>query len=883
MRLFDLKTMHQKQPVTDQTPYFSWKIDSARKNVLQDAYRIQVALGDEVFWDSGKVISAEQSFVEYQGKKLASRGCYIWKVTVWDNQGEEASAEECFETAFMDAADWRARWAECPFRREPASGYKFGNTYPPVLFEKEFKVEKEVKSARLYATCHGVYRPLLNGRRLDEREFAPEYTPYHKILYYQTYPVTGLLEQGVNRLSLYVGDGWYFSAQAMPVMPDSDRHGEPSVLFQLEIAYEDGTEELVISDGDVTCRTDYIIYSDLYQGEKQDYRLTGKGAVCQRSDDSVKAEVREYGYNFLCAQPMPPVFQVKLIPATGVFTSPAGETIVDFGQILAGRARVYINVPKGREVTLEYFEVLDEKGNYMNTMFAPQKDIVISNGEAIEHEAVFTFHGFRYIRVTGMDEVRKEDFTAVLLSTVKENRGSFQCSDKRLNRLYKNIRYSQYNNMMSIPTDCPSREKAGWTGDILIYTRTALINEEMTPFLGSWLHSLRAGQAADGTVMIVAPYMKLYENLLLQTVKRFGDDKPTGVAGWSDAIVWVPYEMYQVTGNKLILRDNFEAMERWCGYIIKTAAEKRGYQDIGDILDTTDTLDNGDILDIPEEYDRYLWNTGFHFGEWLVPSRPDNTGEQYGICRESAYYIAPFFGYMTLHKMAEICRVLGKEKEAAEYAEISEKMKAAIQQGIFRRNLMPEHLMGAYVLAFAFDLVPEELQEEYKERLLNLIRKNGNCLDTGFLATPYLLDALCGLGKRDLAAEILWQDKRPSWLYEVDQGATAIWEAWDADEARKTGRFVSFDHYAFGCVDDWICRHIAGIYSDTPGFRHVWIAPEIDGRLKSCRRSFESEAGTICADWNEERLEVTIPCNATATVVWRGRKHELGSGRYEFS
>lgn len=497
-------------------------------------------------------------------------------------------------------------------------------------------------------------------------------------------------------------------------------------------------------------------------------------------------------------------------------------------------------------------------------MFAPQKDIVISDGKVIEHEAKFTFHGFRYIRVTGMDEVKKENFTAVLLSTEKENKGSFKCSDKRLNRLYENIRWSQKNNMMSVPTDCPTREKAGWTGDALVYAKTALLNEEMTPFFNSWLDSVRTDQQEDGVIRIVAPYMKLYENLLLQTVKKFGDDKVTGVAGWSDAVVWVPYDMYRVTGNRLVLKDNFEAMKAWCEYIINTAEEKRGCHDI------------------PYEYDRYLWNTGFHFGEWLVPSRPDNTGEQYGICKESSFYIAPFFGYMTLCKMSEICRVLLEDELAKRYKEVADKMKKAIQEGILRARLLPEYLMGGYVLAFAFDLVPEDMYDDFKGHLIGLVQKSDNCLDTGFLATPFVLDTLCKIGEKELAYELLWQNKRPSWLYQVDHGATTIWEAWDADNAEKGGRYVSFDHYAFGCVDDWICRNIAGIDSDTPGFSHIMINPHNGARLTSCARTFESEAGTISVEWDEKRLKAVIPCNTTATIMWKGIAKEIGSGEYCF-
>lgn len=853
MLLYDLKTLHMNHAFgIDQVPYFSWKMKSEKQNVIQEAYQITVTGDKSVLWDSGKVESRQQSFVEYEGLPLQSRTLYEWQVTVWDNKGEVNQAKSSFETAFLATSDWKAKWIESTIPRIPVTEYKYGNTSPAVFFQKTFNLTKKVRTARLYATSYGVYRLRVNEERPDDREFAPEFTAYGSILYYQTYDVSSLLKQGENTLDMYVGDGWYFSLWASPVIENA--HDKPSVLFQLEVQYEDGSVETICTDGSESCSLGPICFSDIFQGEKQDLRIG--------YSEKNKVQVKNYGYDFLQAQPMPPVRPMKLLPAVEVFTSPTEETIVDFGQVLAGRARVQINVPKDQEVVLEYFEILDEHGNYVNTMFAPQKDIVISDGTPIEHEAYFTFHGFRYLRVTGMEHARKEDFTAVLLTTEKENAGSFSCSDESMNRLYENIRWSQANNMMSIPTDCPAREKAGFTGDILIYIKTALLNEDVTPFLSSWLANVRENQAENGCVMITTPYTKLYHGLMLNAVKGFGDSEATGVAGWSDAIVWVPYEMYRVTGNRLVLKQNYEAMKKWCEYIIRTANEKSGYQNI------------------PREYDQYLWNTGFHFGEWLVPSRPDNTGEQFGICKESSFYIAPFFGYETLVKMSEISQVLGKTEDETTYRKMAEKMKHAIQQGLFYPDKLPDYLMGAYVLAFAFDLVPENLYEKYKKRLLDLIAAHDGCLDTGFLATPYILDALCKLGEKKLAYQILWQKKQPSWLYEVEHGATTIWEAWDADEAERTRRFVSFDHYAFGCVDDWICRYIGGIDSDAAGFSHILINPDREEHLKSCSRTFMSEAGEISVFWDEKELNVTIPCNATARVVWKGITTELGSGSY---
>ena len=848
MYIFDLMTNKMVAPVIDTPPYFSWKISSELKNVLQKSYRLRVFQNDRLIWDSGEVFSRRQSYIPYEGEALMPTTGYRWTVDVSCDNGETASAEAYFETA---SPAWQARWIESSIERVSMAEYKYGGSYPPVLFEKVFTVPSSVRRARVYATAYGVYRLTVNSMRPDDREFAPEFTAYQKLMYYQCYDVSALLHEGENRLSMLVGDGWYFSQQSGPVLDKAQPC--PAVLFQLETELEDGKKLVIASDGSESCSIGSIIYSDLFQGEKQDLRKS--------YDEKHPVVLADCGLSHLAAQPMPPVRPTKLIPAKEVYTSPRGETIVDFGQVMAGRARIWIDLPEGAEVNFEYFEIPDMDGNYLNTMFAPQRDTVISAGNPFLHEAFFTFHGFRYIRVSGMEHVRKEDFTAVLLTTDKENAGAFSCSDERLNRLYQNVRWSQWNNMMSVPTDCPSREKAGWTGDLLIYAKTALQNENATPFLTSWLRSVRADQAEDGTVMIVSPYEKLYHTMLLNVVQGFGDQKPTGVAGWSDAIVWVPWDMYRVTGNELILRENYKAMLAWGEYILRTAREKRG------------------TLDIPEEYDQFLWNTGFHFGEWLIPSQPVGGFE---ICKASAFYIAPFFGYETIRKLSRIADVLHDVENSAYFAQAAERMKWAIQEGLLKGGHMPEDLMGAYVLAFAFDLVPEDMKRSYADKLVSLIENNNNCLDTGFLATPFLLDVLSGIGRKDLAHALIWQNKLPSWLYEVEHGATAIWEAWNADEAQKDGRYVSFDHYAFGCVDDWIMRKLGGIDSDVPGFSHLIIAPEADKHLSWCHRSFESEAGTVAVRYDEHELHVTIPCNTTASVIWKDQRHEIGSGSYCF-
>lgn len=854
LQVTHLRVLHRENPIgIDETPDFSWMLSSRERNVTQQAYRILVRTGQETVWDSGYTLSDQQSFIPYEGKRLAERTRYFWQVTVWDCFGNAGCAEGFFETALLDSTSWRARWVESVMDRPAIPMPPFWPVRPPVRFTKQFLVDGEVCKARLYATAHGVYRVFLNEERPDDREFAPEHTVYNKILYYQVYPVEALLRQGRNTLSFLVADGWYFCPQTrQEITQDS---GKPAILYQLEIEYRDGRVQTICSDGTEASSVGICEYSDLFLGEKQD--------ACHPAGTPQAVSLCGFSLDNLCVQPMDPVRPVAMLPAKEVYRSPKGEWIVDFGQIMCGRARIWVNAPRGTELTFEYFEVTDREGNYRNTMIAPQKDIYVSDGTERLYEAAFTFHGFRYIRVSGLDAVRKKDFTAVVLSTAKENLGEFSCSDSRLNRLYQNIRWSQRSNMLSVPTDCPSREKGGFTGDIQIYAQTAMLNEEMTPFLSSWLRNLSATQAANGAVPITVPETAPYRRLMAANAHDFGDEPPVGVAGWSDAAVIVPYTMYWITGNRSILERQYESMTNWCKYVLRTAQARRGDPKL------------------PEEVDRFLWNTGFHFGEWLIPS--DKKGiSQREACEGSAYYIAPIFGYLSIRMMAEVARILEKP-DAEYYADTAQQMKGAIQKALIRDGQLISDHMGAYVLMLALDLVPEKLTERFGQILVALLEKNHGCLDTGFLATPFLLDAFTKIGRRDLAISLLFQTRQPSWLYEVEQGATAIWETWDAILPDTEPNITSYDHYAFGCVDAWVFANVAGIRPLEPGFRRIEIRPEPDTLpLEHCRRRFQCEYGNILVSWNTQTLKVSIPCGVSAVVQWWGQEFCVGSGDYVF-
>lgn len=906
MKVTNLKTLHQTNPLgIDCTPYFSWMLESDVPDTMQASYHIQLLEENgSVVWDSGTVDSDCNTYIPYPGDLLKSRHIYQWTVTVTDNHGQQDSASAQFETAFLNQTDWAASWIKAPMRRRKGKA-GFGKQDPATLFRRAFVTTEKPVKARLYATCHGAYESSINGRRISDRTFAPEHTVYEKYLCYQTYDVTDFIQTGDNVLGFYVGDGWYHCPQALPNMKKIE--AAHCLLFQLELTYADGTVTQILSDEEVKASYGPIRSSDLYAGELYDATLEIENWDCPGFDDQVWKACKpiRFTYDNLVAQYGEAVKTVKELPVQQVLKSPKGEYILDFGQVIAGRLKLQINAPRGTKITLDHCEVLDKEGNFFNNIMGAggvgkgcdQRDVYISNGKKAVYEPHFTYHGFRYVRVDGM-EIAPETVTACVLSTEKENIGTFRTSDARLNRLYENIRWSQTANMLSIPTDCPQREKAGWTGDMLVYAKTALHNEDCTAFFTRWLKNMACDQDEYGIIPMVVPQDGAYPMTGKFIQLSYGEKGSANSSGWGDAAVVVPYSMYQVTGNTAILQQQYECMKGWCDYIIRQAANKKPKHST-----------------LAPEIENYLWDTGYHYGEWLIPSQNENGMDMKNlkqIMAASACYTAPIFGWNSVQTFAKIAGILAENttgssalcvkdsssadryaKDAAYYQEIADKMKLAFQKGVIRADgSMPSDLMGAYVLPIYFDLVPEQWKETFAANLVSSIEKNGMRMDTGFLGTPYLLDALCKIGRMDLAYALLWQDKKPSWLYEVDCGGTTIWEncyGYDADG--NPGR-LSFNHYAFGCVADWIFRNLGGIDTDQPGYKHLIIAPKPDGKLTSVSRTFRTMQGLTQVHWKiaEESgqqiftLSVCVPCNTTATVILPdGATHEVESGSYEFT
>lgn len=824
LKVVNLRTEYLTNPlgIDVANPRFSWELSSESRGTLQRCYRIIVAGSSadaiedskSLVWDSGVVETRDSVHVVYSGPALTSRQRLYWRVQVTSTSGltSEWSQPAWFEMGLLNTAkDWTAQWIEPtlppvamePYLPAPVMSFHLGKNKapetrltPPSLLRREFNVKPGVaiKRARIYATAHGIYALEVNGKPADDRQFAPEFTAYGKVLCYQTYDVTLLLTPGANALGATIADGWW--AGRVGMTGDSCQYGNKhGLLLQLEIDYDDGSSEKIVSDNSFTCSTGPIIYSDIFIGERYDARLSSSITGWTRPNFNSTTQwkpvsiAQKYGYNNLVAQHGEPVRRVIEIPASKVITTPKGDTVVDLGQVIAGRIKFKVSGPAGTIASLEHSEVLDEKGNFINNIAGrnkDQKDVYVLSGTGVkEYEPAFTFHGFRFVKLVGWPGTPKaSDFIGIVLSSDMAQTGTFTCSDPLLNRLQQNIVWSQRGNMLSLPTDCPQRERVGWTGDIQVYAPTASFNMDVDAFLTRWLQSLAAEQFEDGQVPFIIPYLEAYRR---DVGGAFFTDCS---AGWSDACILVPLTLYRKYGDKRILEQLWPVMTKWMSYVEKRAATKSPL---------SYSMNPAKLLSAEaRENEKYLWNTSWHFGDWLIPSRL--IGGAIGMMSSglatkktvaSAYYA------YTTSKMAEIAGLLGKESDRQKYLDLNSKIKKAFaDEYIGKDGSITPSLQGIYVIGLEFGLFPPDVKPKAVDKLVSLIRKNGDRLDTGFLSVPHLMDVLCREGFQEVAWKLLYQDKCPSWLWEVKNGGTTIWESWRAIEPNGKVTDMSYNHYA---------------------------------------------------------------------------------------
>ena len=731
--------------------------------------------------------------------------------------------QDGWKTPGFDDSAWAgakeiSQMGDSPWGQPSEEGLVFP---PPPYLRKSFVVNKTVKQAVVYASAMGLYELQINGKRVGEDYFTPGWTDYIKRVYYQTYDVTDLLTKSGNTVGAILADGWY--AGYLGFGKKREHYGsEPRLFVQLEIEYTDGSRQTVATDKSWKAAYGPLFESDFLMGETYDSRKeaadwckywfddTGWNAVAVT--DRIDAEIQAY--------PGVTVKKILQIDAKEITEPKKNVYVFDMGQNFAGWVRLKAAAQAGTKIVLRFAEMLNPDGTIYTTNLREARctDTYICKGGGEETwEPRFTFHGFRYVEVTGYPGKPAIDaVTGVVLHSDTPPAGAFECSNPMVNQLFRNIVWGQRGNFIEVPTDCPQRdERLGWTGDAQIFIRTATYNMDVSAFFTKWLVDLEDAQGPEGGFPDVAPRKV-----------AMGD----GTAAWGDAGVICPWTIYEVYGDKRVIEKHFESMKKWISYL-KTNSKG-------------------------------LLRPAKGYGDWV--SIASDTPKD--------VIATAYFAYST-RLLSKMAAALGKDDEAKEYEELFGQIREAFNAAYVSEDArIKGETQTCYLLGLYFDLLPAGKREKAAEHLVEKVKAKNWHLSTGFVGLSYLLPTLTDTGHLDVAYRLLFNDTFPSWGYSIKNGATTIWERWDGwteEKGFQDPGMNSFNHYSFGSVGRWLFGTVAGIDTDGPGYKKIIIRP-MPGGITSAKASYDSINGNIVSDWKLEdgkfRLNVTIPANTTATV-----------------
>ena len=683
----------------------------------------------------------------------------------------------------------------------------------------------------MYVTALGSYEMRLNGKKIGDQILAPGWTDYREHVLYQTYDVTGMIRKGNNALGAYLAAGWY----STPLMwfRQGNNYGRtpPALMAQLRLQHKDGSVEWVATDASWKADSSPILQAEIYDGETYDARRVQPGwETAGFSAERWKPVILEHPeVPKIESQYFPPIHEERVMEAKTIANPAPGVYVYDFGQNMAAVPRVRFNGPAGTDVRLRFAEVLKADGTIytdnLRTAKATDHFILAGKGEE-QYQPRFTFHGFRYVEVTGVASKPALDAVkVVVLHTDAPFTLTLDSGSTMVNQLWSNVVWGQRSNFLSVPTDCPQRdERLGWAADAQVFWRTATYNMDIASFSRKFSADLRGTQSGTSMYGIYAPGVT--------------QENPGYGTGWSDAGVIIPWTAWLQYGDKSIAQQNWDAMGKYL---------------------------NG----IESANPNFLWakNSGIGFGDWLAPEQST-----------SIELIATAYWAYDVSLMEQMARALGKDAEAKQYAEQYEKIKAAfakayvqpdgtiLGQGADNGKPAQESQTG-YVLALNMRLVPENLRIRSADRLVAMLQRNGWRLGTGFLGTPYLLAVLTDTGHSDVAYRLLLNTEYPSWGYVIEHGATTTWERWNGDKMRNDPGMNSYNHYAYGAVADWIYRYAAGIDTvpEDAGFHTVYLHPHFDSRLGKLHVRYQSSYGEIDSSWVVQgsggKWTVTLPAN----------------------
>lgn len=836
---FRLRFEHLENPmgVGLEAPRLSWWV---APGTVQHAYELEARVGSQT-WSSDEIVGSDSLLVSYEGPRPAAGQRALWRVRVRMRDDWSAWSEWAWWEPALTPADWTARWIVPAEVDAGVAGAR-----PTHLLRTTFTLVTPANRARLHITAHGLYEAQLDGIRVGDAELTPGYTEYAARTQVQTYDLTEALAEGEHDLTVELSDGWYRGQ--VGVFRYHEQWGERTALLaQLEIEHPDGSLTTIATDESWQSAVT-LHRADLIAGETIDARDE------PASWSAVTAEDR--GYSALTASPAPPVRRIEEVAPVSV-TRHGENWIVDLGVNIAGWMRVRNLGAVGARLTLTYGEELGPDGDVTQVNLEPaipfmperlaagQVDTLISNGDpTLAIETRHSTHGFRFVRIEGLDhEPAPGDLTGIVVHTDLERTGTFECSDDDLNLLHEAAVRSFRGNAIDVPTDCPVRERAAWTGDWQIFLPAATYLYDVTGFSVKWLRDLAAGQRENGLILNQAP------------MPHSEFDTPpgsflNGSSGWGDAAVIVPWGLYQATGDRRILEEFWPMAERWLGFVTSAAAAGRHETRVA-------------VHPKPRPHDADLWDTGFHWGEWLEPNPEADAGpEAFGKADQGA--VATAYYRHSAHLLAEMARVLGRDDDAERYEALSTRVRDAWATEFLLDGRVRPATQATCVRALAWHLVPAEAREGVIAQLLELIHDADTHLGTGFLATPLLLPTLADVGHADVAFALLQQRTAPSWLAMLDQGATTMWERWEGwtDDGQP---FESHNHFSKGAVVTFLHRYVVGIrpIEHAPAYTRFEIKPVLGGGITSASGSLATPHGLIESAWTVDDgrfvIDFTVP------------------------
>lgn len=781
-------------------------------------------------YDSGEALLDSTGTVIQLALEASAR--YYWTIAVTDDTGETAVSDVAWFETPKPEKDWIAQWIA------PTAPGENG-----IVFT-DFQVDKPVVKARLSVTGLGLYEAYLNGHKVGNEYLTPNFNDYDTFIQFQTYEAEPYLHGGKNTLEIWLGDGWYKGRyMVMGPGPDRNKYGDrQAALAELCLTYEDGTTETIGTDAGWLSRKSPVTSAGIYDGEHLDDTLDS-GKPCP-------VELVDLGYDRLQARRSLPVKAMLTRKPVGLICTPKGETVLDFGQNMAGWVRFYNRLPAGAVCRYVAGELLQDGCFYHDNMRTAKTEFVYtSDGAGKWVRPHFTWYGFRYLLLEGFPaEVSLEDFEADVLYSDMEQTGSISTDNEKVNQLISNVLWGQRSNYIDVPTDCPQRdERLGWTGDTQIFSMTAAYNMNVAGFFRKYMYDVSCEQKKrSGRVPFVVPAV-CFNNQVS--------------AAWSDAATIVPWNLYQMYGDKAMLREQYDGMKAWTDYIVSQDEASGGTR---------------------------LYTTDNHFGDWLALDVPPEipTGGTDMVLIATAYY------YMSASLTAKAAKVLGENHDATHYEKLAQEIKASFQREyLTEHGNLTQHTQTAYALTLYAGLYREGQGQILADQLEQVILSNGGYLNTGFVGTPCLCPVLTQFGKNELAYQLLFNEGCPSWLYAVNLGATTIWERWDSvlpDGHINPAGMNSLNHYAYGSILEWIYRYAAGLEPLEPGWKTVMLRPIPDSRLGHLDASYHSVSGTVKSAWRYGDGTITysyeVPFGVTAQLTLPGEETViLGPGKHTFT